>query len=221
MNTWRLSLLSVVILFTFSAYSENSLLTMKIKKILYEYISSFKGMDASGIICEVTPQKVEPIDSCFIDAATGLPLVKAFPYEIGKSVYRGIIYIDDPMLQSIRKNFTLEQDVKDQIRYRLSLIKVIQEKKIEPYTRPLFKATLLTALCSALGFEIAFISWFAQYPQVSDFSAKAGTTLAIFAGLLYCVDAKTLESINPEKDLLDTILKAHEFAQAHEEGIAC
>lgn len=157
--------------------------------------------------------KKEALDSCFADMATGAPLVQVFPYEIGKSDYRGIIYIDDLMLQSIRTNFTLEQDIKSMIMYRIGLIKAIQEKKIEPYAHPLFKATLLTALYSLLGFEIAFISWFAKYPQVSEFSAKAGTALAVLAGLLYCVDTKTRESIDREKDLLDITQKAQEFAK--------
>lgn len=57
MKALRLSAFSIITVFTLSLCGENTLLTMKVKKLLYEYIGSFKDIDASGIICEITPQK--------------------------------------------------------------------------------------------------------------------------------------------------------------------
>lgn len=202
----------ITMLCTFSLSSDNDVsLSMKIKNSVYQFLGSLqKNEDTSYIQCEGAPVKFQHCDNLIINPNTGIPEAKLSHIPSWQS---HIIYLDHDIVASIRKNnFRLTKKDKYIILYKIGLIK-IRRNKVQKRHNLLRDAALISMALSVPCFQIAAIAWYEKIPHVAKLSAKIGAGACLASTLCFLIHKKTEKTINAQQDLLDTIQKAHQFAQ--------
>lgn len=204
MNTARIT--SVLIIFTF--FSSCSPISMKVKSCIYDFINNLKNVDTSNVVCEESGYAQAGLwETLISDPKTKLALAKY-------SLFSSVIYIDKDIIKSIRKNFTVSEDIKYALLYRIGLLKIIRAKSIT-LGNPVKDLSIISVLLSFISFEISFFQWYDNrcVPGDPKLSAKFGIGLLALSSVLGFIDQKTQKQIDPEQDLLDTMEKADEFAK--------
>lgn len=177
---------------------------MKIKKTIYDFFLTLdqKNIDTSAIVCQMQPKDSNDYKDAILNQETDLPEVKLSSL----FSWKNILYIDNQMIESIREQkYTMSEELKYQIVYRLGLLKFAREKS-KLYPDLFLCLGLGMSALSLLNFELAMLTWFDGKIKDSLIFAKSGLAHAGLSTLvfgIYFLTRKSLNFVEEQKELDD------------------
>lgn len=209
---------SIFLIFIFLMVQTNVVIAaeaipMKIKKVIYDFFLTLdqKNIDTSAIVCQMQPKDNNDYKGAILNQETDIPEVKVSSLFSWKSV----LYIDAKMIASIREqNYTMSEDLKYQIVYRLGLLKFALEKS-KLYPDLFLWLGFGTTVLSLANLEIAIFAWFEGKIKDSLILAKSGLAHAGISAIMYGIyflTRKNLNFVEEQKELDDIRRHAEQLA---------
>jgi hypothetical protein len=206
MNKMRLSVVCVIAYMLLCCVETHSI-SMRVKKVIYDYISSLKALNTAHIACEPIPKDVKPSRCCIINPTTSVPEVRI------SSAYllsNDIIYLEKELIDQIRKDFTLSSQIQNTLAYRAALIHIAQEKNSERF--PLGQLARFFGMVFFL--ELGLLSRMDGHTQNAKQFTAIGLVLGAITTFVHVTTKRKHQQLPQEQDVLDTQEKARELARS-------
>lgn len=199
----------IMVICTLSPCTADQRIGLKTKHTLHEFVSSLSipYMLTPTIVYSSIPENFIPSDNVLIDPDTGIPEI-----QLSSLLHpANIFYLTDTTIDSIKNNdFVLSQDVQYTLLYKVGLLKVANDKfaiRGRSYIQ-------LSIMLWGISLSMALFASIAHYEHIAWSCSKCATNCALLSALSYIFYKAIQKAIDPHKDLLDTIEKAHEYAQS-------